>query len=204
MTLAPGPLSASLNLYALSECLYAGAPFMTLPSFDLAGVYRAINESAVTRLVVVPTMLRMIAERGAGLGAGAPTGAGITSIISAGAKLGPQTLAAARRWAPNATIFEYYGASELGFLAATRLEPDRPDSQVATAVGRAFPGVRLMVRDGQGAELAAGCPAPSTRAATWSATATSGATTGLPSAATGTGARWGTRASKTWTACCIS
>ena len=130
---------------------------MTLPSFDLAGVYRAINESAVTRLVVVPTMLRMIAERGAGLGAGAPTGAGIASIISAGAKLGPQTLAAARRWAPNATIFEYYGASELGFLAATRLEPDRPDSQVATAVGRAFPGVRLMVRDGQGAELAAGC-----------------------------------------------
>jgi acyl-CoA synthetase (AMP-forming)/AMP-acid ligase II len=158
VTLAPGPLSASLNLYALSECLYAGAPFMTLPSFDLAGVYRAINESAVTRLVVVPTMLRMIAERGAGLGAGAPTGAGIASIISAGAKLGPQTLAAARRWAPNATIFEYYGASELGFLAATRLEPDRPDSQVATAVGRAFPGVRLMVRDGQGAELAAGCP----------------------------------------------
>src|SRR5687768_5801188 len=29
-TLAPGPLSASLNLYALSECLYAGTEFHTL------------------------------------------------------------------------------------------------------------------------------------------------------------------------------
>jgi acyl-CoA synthetase (AMP-forming)/AMP-acid ligase II len=38
VTLAPGPLSASLNLYALAECLYAGAPFFTLPAFDLAGV----------------------------------------------------------------------------------------------------------------------------------------------------------------------
>ncbi|MDL2424714.1 hypothetical protein M2C68_19070, partial [Pseudomonas sp. BAgro211] len=27
--LAPGPVSASLNLYALSECLYAGATFHT-------------------------------------------------------------------------------------------------------------------------------------------------------------------------------
>ena len=30
-TLAPGPLAASLNLYALAECLYAGSEFHTLP-----------------------------------------------------------------------------------------------------------------------------------------------------------------------------
>ncbi|MCZ2402653.1 AMP-binding protein [Paenarthrobacter sp. Z7-10] len=168
VTLAPGPLSASLNLYALAECLYAGAPFVTLPAFDLAEVFRCISGYGVTRLVVAPAMLRMIAERGnlantphtAAPSAAAPQGAGIRSIISAGARLDAHTLAAARRWAPNATIFEYYGASELGFLAAARLDPGAPDQRTGTAVGPAFPGVQLSIRGSDGAELA--CSEPGT------------------------------------------
>ncbi|WP_434620891.1 class I adenylate-forming enzyme family protein [Arthrobacter sp. A5] len=198
-TLAPGPLSASLNLYALSECLYAGAPFFTLPSFNLAGVFQAIREHSITRLVVVPAMLRMIAERANAAGTSA---SGITCIISAGAKLDAVTVAAARVWAPKAAIYEYFGASELGFVAAVLLPRDEDnengrdsysprgggragdsysdggrasysprdsysagDSYSAddgglppTAVGRAFPGVRLSIRDDAGKEQLAGSP----------------------------------------------
>ncbi|MGO4807777.1 hypothetical protein AB4089_21950 [Arthrobacter sp. 2MCAF15] len=41
-TFAPGPLSASLNLYALSECLYAGTEFHTLRDFDVGDAHALI------------------------------------------------------------------------------------------------------------------------------------------------------------------
>jgi long-chain acyl-CoA synthetase len=46
VTLAPGPLAASLNLYALAECLYAGSEFHTLESFDVGDVHAAITTTA--------------------------------------------------------------------------------------------------------------------------------------------------------------
>jgi AMP-binding enzyme len=63
-TFAPGPLSASLNLYALSECLYAGTEFHTLRSFDVGDAHAVIIHDGITRLVLVPTMLRLLSERG--------------------------------------------------------------------------------------------------------------------------------------------
>ncbi|WP_424346338.1 class I adenylate-forming enzyme family protein [Kocuria sp. CH-021] len=155
--LAPGPLSASLNLYALSECLHAGATFVTLPRFDVAAARAAISGHGVTRLVLVPTMLRVLAERGPAGGADA---SGVSTIVCAGQKLDPGTLAAARRWAPRAMIWEYYGAAELGFVAA-RCHPageavPEAASDAGTAVGTAFPGVELAVLDDDGAPLPEG------------------------------------------------
>lgn len=153
--LAPGPLAASLNLYALSECLYAGAGFVTLPGFDVAAAHAAITGHGVTRLVLVPTVLRVLAERGLAAGADA---SGVTAIVCAGQKLDPTTFAAARRWAPHATIWEYYGAAELGFVTARCHRPGEPAEMSAedsgTAVGVPFPGVDVAVLDD------AGTPAP--------------------------------------------
>ncbi|MEX5294917.1 AMP-binding protein [Kocuria sp. CPCC 205268] len=155
--LAPGPLAASLNLYALSECLWAGAAFVTLPRFDVAAAHREITARGVTRLVLVPTMLRVLAERGLAAGIDAR---GITAIVCAGQKLDPTTLAAARRWAPDAAIWEYYGAAELGFVAARCHRPDEPAEEPAegsgTAVGTAFPGVEVTVLDGTGTPVPEG------------------------------------------------
>lgn len=149
-TLAPGPLSSSLTLYAFAESLYAGGTFVTLPTFDLAAALACVANRGINRLVVVPTVLRLLSERGL---AGGVDGRGLTSIISAGAGLDPATLAAARRFAPNATIHEYYGAAELSFIAASTLRPgDAPRADAAT-VGRAFPGVSLSIRDEAGREL---------------------------------------------------
>ncbi len=152
VTLAPGPLAASLNLYALAECLYAGSEFQTLESFDVGDVHAAITHDGVTRLVLVPTMLRLLSERGL---TGGVDAAGVRTIICAGSKLDARTLEAARRWAPNATIYEYYGASELSFVSGTGLPAGELDAG-GTGIGRAFPGVEVSILDDGGAALPEG------------------------------------------------
>lgn len=149
-TLAPGPLAASLNLYALAECLYAGSEFHTLSGFDVGDAHAAVRHDGITRLVLVPTMLRLLSERGLSGGVDA---SGIRSIICAGSKLDARTLEAARRWAPNATIFEYYGASELSFVSGAGLPPGQQPEQRGTGIGRPFPGVEIRILDDDGAEL---------------------------------------------------
>ncbi|MFE4198794.1 class I adenylate-forming enzyme family protein [Paenarthrobacter sp. NPDC056912] len=149
-TLAPGPLSASLNLYALSECLYAGAAFHTLESFDVGDAHAAIRHDGITRLVVAPTMLRLLSERGL---AGDVDASGIRSIICAGSKLDARTLEAARRWAPHAAIYEYYGASELSFVSGTRLAASEPLDVGGTGIGTPFPGVELRILDDAGVSV---------------------------------------------------
>jgi len=150
VTLAPGPLAASLNLYALAECLYAGSEFQTLETFDVGDVHAAITHDRVTRLVLVPTMLRMLSERGM---TGCVDASGVRTIICAGSKLDARTLEAARRWAPNATIYEYYGASELSFVSGLGLAPGQAATAGGTGIGRPFPGVDVRILDDDGAPV---------------------------------------------------
>ncbi|MDP9987461.1 acyl-CoA synthetase (AMP-forming)/AMP-acid ligase II [Arthrobacter oryzae] len=150
VTLAPGPLAASLNLYALAECLYAGSEFQTLETFDVGDVHAAITHDRVTRLVLVPTMLRMLSERGL---TGCVDASGIRTIICAGSKLDARTLEAARRWAPNATIYEYYGASELSFVSGLGLAPGQAAAPGGTGIGRPFPGVEVRVLADDGTQV---------------------------------------------------
>jgi acyl-CoA synthetase (AMP-forming)/AMP-acid ligase II len=150
VTLAPGPLAASLNLYALAECLYAGSEFQTLETFDVGDVHAAITHDRVTRLVLVPTMLRMLSERGM---TGCVDASGIRTIICAGSKLDARTLEAARRWAPNATIYEYYGASELSFVSGLGLAAGQVPAAGGTGIGRPFPGVDVRILDDDGGEV---------------------------------------------------
>lgn len=149
-TLAPGPLAASLNLYALAECLYAGSEFHTLARFDVGDAHEAVSHDGITRLVLVPTMLRLLSERGLSGGVDA---SGLRSIICAGSKLDARTLEAARRWAPNATLFEYYGASELSFVSGAGLPPGQQPEQRGTGIGIPFPGVEIRILDDEGSEL---------------------------------------------------
>jgi len=92
-------------------------------------------------------MLRMLSERGL---AGGVDASGVRSIICAGSKLDARTVEAARRWAPNATIYEYYGAAELSFVAGAGLPPGAAPAAGGTGIGRPFPGVELRILDGDG------------------------------------------------------
>lgn len=150
VTLAPGPFAGSLNLYALAECLYAGTEFHSLEAFDVGDVHAAITHDGITRLVLVPTMLRMLSERGM---TGCVDASGLRTIICAGSKLDARTLEAARRWAPNATIHEYYGASELSFVSGAGLAPGEVPAAGGTGIGRPFPGVAVRIVDDAGDSL---------------------------------------------------
>ena len=118
--------------------------------FDVGDAHAAVSHDGITRLVLVPTMLRLLSERGLSGGVDA---SGIRSIICAGSKLDARTLEAARRWAPNATIFEYYGASELSFVSGAGLPPGQQPEQRGTGIGQPFPGVEIRILDDDGAEL---------------------------------------------------
>jgi long-chain acyl-CoA synthetase len=154
-TLAPGPLTASLNLYALAESLHAGAAFVTLPRFDVGAALACITDRGITRLVAAPTALLLIGERALASGV---DGSSLTGIISAGARLDAATLVLLRRWAPNAAIFDYYGAAELSFVAASVLRPGEPAAPRTTAVGLPFPGVEIRIVDDAGRSMAEGVP----------------------------------------------
>ena len=148
ITLAPGHLAAGLNLFALAECLHTGSVFRGLESFDVGRAHEAIAHDGVTRLIVVPSALRLLSEWGI---LGGVDASGIRTIICAGSKLDARTLQAARRWAPNANVFEYYGAAELSFVSAKLLNAG--DSPEGTAIGRPLPGVFVQILGDEGAPL---------------------------------------------------
>ncbi|MFD1211368.1 class I adenylate-forming enzyme family protein [Arthrobacter sp. GCM10027362] len=146
--LVPGPLSASLGLYALAECLYAGATFYGQTAPDTAAALDLLTTGTATRLVAVPSQLRML-----GLRARSPWPS-VRSVVSGGAKLGGEEVGVLHRLAPGAAVHEYYGASELSFVAARLATPGAGPH----LVGRPFPGVELRIGspDGGGAGDAAG------------------------------------------------
>ncbi|PXA67146.1 class I adenylate-forming enzyme family protein [Cryobacterium arcticum] len=152
-TLAPGPLSASLNLYALAESLHVGATFHTLARFNVAAALASIDTHDITRLVAVPAVLRMLAQRAL---AANEISRGLTSIVSGGAKLDLDTTRLLQRWAPEATLVAYYGAAELGFVSSTTLAPGQAPEPSETAVGRPFPGARVRIVDNDGTPVATG------------------------------------------------
>lgn len=139
VTLAPGPMAASMNLYALGEALFTGSTFVALPQFSADAALHAVTHDAATRLVLVPTVLALLARRGLDTGQGAGS---VTSIVCAGSALPAGVEELARQWAPRARIFQYYGASELGFVAASGNDGD----DGTPCAGRAFPGTEVSVR----------------------------------------------------------
>lgn len=144
-TFAPGPLAHGLTLYALAETLVAGAEFVGMAHFDAARASNTIASRQVRRLVLVPTMLRRLCALPS-------VSNSVQKITVAGAKLTPTDREAAARTFPQADIVEYYGASELGFISVAGPH----DTASATAVGRAFPGVGLVVLDDNGRPLPPG------------------------------------------------
>ncbi|WP_026554816.1 class I adenylate-forming enzyme family protein [Arthrobacter sp. 35W] len=164
VTLAPGPLAFSLNLYTMAECLYAGSEFRTLAEPTAAAAVQAVADHGVTRLVLVPTMAALMATHALAAGSTAP---GLRSIICAGSALDPATVDLLRRWAPAAQVHQYYGASELGFIAAGTPVAGNPqdggpaacaapDPAQGAAVGLPFPGVEVAIRGDDGAVLGPG------------------------------------------------
>ncbi|WP_204115428.1 AMP-binding protein [Shimia biformata] len=141
-TVAPGPLSHGLTLYAFAEALDAGACFFGLNKFSATRTATLLRDGLATRLVAVPSMIEALVARNRPF-------PGITNVTTAGAKLSPETLSRALAAFPDAEITEYYGASELGFVSLAR-HSQTGSNAPPHSVGFPFPHVDLSIRaDGQ-------------------------------------------------------
>lgn len=144
-TIAPGPVSYSLTLYALVEVLATGGSLHLQSGFDAAAAVSTIERERVERFVGVPAMLpalRTAAERSA---AGVDALRSLRTVITGGANQSERIRAAFEAAVPGARLRSYYGASEIGFIGfsdagdGTRLTP--------------FDGVEVSVRDDTGAAV---------------------------------------------------
>ncbi|PYI38442.1 AMP-dependent synthetase [Arthrobacter psychrolactophilus] len=151
LTLAPGPLAASMNLYALGESLFSGGTFLALPHFSPDAALDAMVENGASRLVLVPTILGLMAARGLATGR---SGEQLSSIVCAGSEMPDTLLALVQEWAPHARIQQYYGAAELGFVSAVTMTGT--DTAGDQGVGQAFPGAEIAIRDELGQDCAPG------------------------------------------------
>ena len=135
-----GALGHSLTLYAVLEALHLGADLTVLTGLTPRAQARQIGENRVQVLYATPTQLRLLCDA-----ADRPLTT-LRWLFCGGGKLDSPTRARLHDLFPNAELREFFGASETSFI--TLSHPDTPEG----SVGRAYPGVRLAVRDGNGQE----------------------------------------------------
>lgn len=128
-----GQMGHSLSLYAALEALHLGAGLAVLAGDGPRSQIRQLADLAITVLYATPTQLRrlLLAAEGA-----LPA---MTHIICGGGKLDQACQDGMAALCPNATIREFYGASETSFI--TIADAGTPGG----SVGRAYPQVRIRI-----------------------------------------------------------
>lgn len=144
-TLAPGPLSYSLTLYAVIECMATGGSAYLADSFDALAAGKSIERHGITRVVAVPAIIKALA---AAATRDPERFASVTVLVAGGANLPESIRASATASMPRAKLISYYGAAEIGFIGDSR----DADGQLV----RIYDGVRVEVRDDAGDRLADG------------------------------------------------
>jgi len=130
-----GALGHSLALYATIEALHLGADLIALAGLTPRHQAQALARATV--LYATPSQLRLLLAGTAGVSL-----PGMRWVLVGGGALDPVLRAALARLFPGAALHEFFGASETSFVTLTDAETP-PGS-----VGRAYPGVRIEVRDG--------------------------------------------------------
>ncbi|WP_238366401.1 AMP-binding protein [Mesobacterium pallidum] len=136
-----GGLSHSLTLYAACEALHVGADLRLLDGMRPDRQAQALREDGTTVLYATPVQLRQLGE------APCPK---LRLVLVGGGALDSATAGQVRAMAPNAALHVFYGASETSFISIS--DATTPEG----SVGRAYPGVQVMIRDAQGAALPVG------------------------------------------------
>lgn len=144
--IAPGPLCHSLSLFAAIHALHIGATFYLLPKFRAEEVLEIIKDKKANVFYVVPTMiqalLKHVQEK-----IEVPF-----KLLSSGAKLSSALLEKMENAFPQNKLFEYYGASELSFVAYSTKAMRKQNSY---CVGKPFPNVSIYIEkeDGTAAKV---------------------------------------------------
>ncbi|MFS0783991.1 AMP-binding protein [Bacillus sp. 1P06AnD] len=138
--LIAGSLLHSHFLYGALSTLHLGGSIYLLSSFSAGRVYHSIECNPITALYLVPTMLESLVQEDRVIHKE-------LVIISSGAKWQDQLKLRVREVFPNSRLYEYYGASELSYVAYM-CNQEKPGS-----VGKAFYNVQLDIRGNDGSSL---------------------------------------------------
>ncbi|UTX53746.1 class I adenylate-forming enzyme family protein [Leucobacter aridicollis] len=116
-TLAPGPVSYSLTLYALIECLATGGAAHMADAFDAIEMARRVSEERITRVVAVPALVQSLSDAARR----DPSRFGsLELVVTGGANLSASLRAGLASVLPAVRLISYYGAAEIGFIGDSR------------------------------------------------------------------------------------
>ena len=142
-TVAPGPMAHGVSLYALIETLDSGQTFESVRKFNVDDVLELLKTA--DRFVGVPTMLNELKQRA---DEHKSVFTGVKQLVTGASKFDRQHYDDARALFPNAEILQYYGASELSFVAVNKMTPRTLSYETSMSpVGKPFPGVKVTIRD---------------------------------------------------------
>lgn len=138
--LVPGALHHSLFLFAALQSLWMGATACVLRRFDPSGLARTVERNPITRVWAVPTMLAAAEPRLRA--AGEDSLLSVRGVYCSGSAWAPEQRRRCSGTFPRAEVVEFYGASELSFVAFASSR----DEALAPGYMRPFPGVDLSIR----------------------------------------------------------
>ncbi|GAA1325130.1 fatty acid--CoA ligase family protein [Leucobacter albus] len=121
-TLAPGPVSYSLTLYALIECLATGGAAHMADAFDAIEMARRVDGERITRVVAVPALVQSLSDAARREAARGETGrfASLELVVTGGANLSASLREGLGAVLPGVRLISYYGAAEIGFIGDSR------------------------------------------------------------------------------------
>jgi len=144
-TLAPGPVSYSLTLYALIESLASGGSAHLADAFDPVQLGRRIRDERITRVVAVPAVVQALVD---GARRAPDRFSSLELVVTGGANLPAILRTGLGTVLPQVRLISYYGAAEIGFIGDSR----HGDGTRITI----YAGIGASIRDPHGNEVPAG------------------------------------------------
>ncbi|MCF4097139.1 class I adenylate-forming enzyme family protein [Maritalea mediterranea] len=138
--LVAGSFAHSLFTYAAIRGLVAGAKIVLLPNFHPGALLRQIERHQQTVLFAVPTQLDALVNVAKG------TYPKLSKVLCTGSKLAPHLAAKVKDHFSKAALIEFYGTSELSYVAARPVQQDDAPS----LVGKPLSPVHIEILNDEG------------------------------------------------------
>lgn len=146
-TLAPGPVSYSLTLYALIESLASGGSTHVADAFDPVELGHRIHDEKITRVVAVPAVVQALVDAAR---RGPDRFTTLELVVTGGANLPAILRTGLADVLPHVRLISYYGAAEIGFIGDSR---GGDGTRISI-----YEGIGASIRDDHGAEVPDGEP----------------------------------------------
>jgi long-chain acyl-CoA synthetase len=144
--LVAGSFAHSLFTYAAIRGLVAGAKIVLLPNFHLGALLRQIERHQQAVLFAVPTQLDALVSAAKG------TYPHLSKVLCTGSKLAPHLAAKVKEHFPKADLIEFYGTSELSYVAARPVQQD----DASGLVGKPLDPVQIGILNEEGLAVSPG------------------------------------------------